>query len=200
MSFLKNLERAIFGGSVSGGEIDWSELQKVMDYSAQLNRYNDTGLFTGSEWDEGPDGTWSRRQTVNPALQPGLDRIMARATGQGWGDPYQMPSQFSQLLDAKMANQFDRHGLGGGATPDPSTYGMPSAQQPGRTPMPSSPPPAPVPQTQAGQGGGAPSGISQMAAQMGAQMGPLAALAQGGGGGRQGGVSQWDILRKMAKV
>jgi hypothetical protein len=178
--------RKLFGGSISGGEVDWDELRKMMSYSAKLNRYDDTGLFSGSKWTENPDGSWAREQTINPALQGGLDRIMGRASG-GMGDPYSAPSQFSQLLDAKMANQMQRHGIGqGGAAPDPSVYGPPSASQPGRNPFmqQSAPPPTQDPsqlpaQPAPGGGGGQP--------QMG---GPLRGA---------GGDINWDALRQMFK-
>jgi hypothetical protein len=180
--------RTLFGGSVSGGKVDWDELRKMMEYQADLNRYTDVGLFGGSEWEEGEDGQWTRRQTINPALQSGLDRIMGRTAPGGMGDPYSAPSQFSQLLDAKMANQMQRHGIGqGGAAPDPSVYGPPSASQPGRNPFMQQSAPM---QTQAspqlpaqsvpGGGGGQPS-------QMG---GPLRGA---------GGDINWDVLRQMFK-
>jgi hypothetical protein len=177
--------RKLFGGSISGGEVDWDELRKMMSYSAMLNRYDDTGLFSGSKWTENEDGSWAREQTINPALEGALERIMGRASG-GMGDPYSAPSQFSQMLDAKMANQMQRHGIGqGGAAPDPSVYGPPSASQPGRNPFmqQSAPPPmqeSPQ-QTQPAPGGG----------------GGLQSALFGGGGGGGGGINKWDFLRKM---
>ena len=199
--------RDLFGGKVSGGKIDWDDLRKMMDYQADLNRFDNIGLFSGSEWSEGPDGKWTRQQTVNPALQAGLDRIMGRASN-GMGDPYSAPSQFSQLLDAKMANQFQRHGLGqGGAAPDPATYGPPSASQPGRNPhMSSSAPPAQQATPQQAQqpapapgGGGGLFGALARGANANPQGGGMLGgmFGAGGGGGGGGAPVDWDQLKQM---
>jgi hypothetical protein len=104
----------------------------MMKMSTDLNRYNDVGIFGSTNWEEGDDGKWTRTNSANEALQPGIESLMSFASNQDQQPNYTQPDQFSQLLDAKMANQMQRHGIGeGGAPPDPASYGAPAAQQQG---------------------------------------------------------------------
>ncbi len=113
----------------SEGEIDWDELRKMADFNAQLNKTDRVGTFSGWEWERDPDGNPTGRQvqTINPAFQGAVDRLGGRAV-QGHTN-YQSPSQFSSMLDAKMANQMKQHGV------PPGSEGVapwqPSAQRPG---------------------------------------------------------------------
>ena len=106
MSWLSDF---IFG---SKGEIDWKELGKMVELQAQVNRTDRQGAFTGWEWDRDPitgqPGN-TQTQTINPAFQGAVDRLGFNAGKPA--DPYTSPSQFSEMLDAKMANQMDRQGL-----------------------------------------------------------------------------------------
>ena len=114
-----------FGGG--GAEVDVDQLKEIAQMEQELNRKNLYGLFSGWEYKQGEDGTWGQHQTLNPALQGGMDSLMSRMSSPS--ESYSSPSQLNQLLDARMANQFDRSGLTGGNAPDPSQYGPSSASQ-----------------------------------------------------------------------
>lgn len=151
MSWLSDF---LFG---SQGKIDWKELGKMVELQAQVNRTDRQGLFTGWEWDRNEDGTVgsTQTQTVNPAFQGAVDRLGFNAGKPA--DPYTSPSQFSEMLDAKMKNQMDRQGL------DTSGYQQqnigqfqPSADRPGLIADSYLPPapPSDVPPADPGVGGG----------------------------------------------
>lgn len=111
----------------SEGEIDWDELGKMVELQAEVNKTDRTGVFTGWEWERDAEGNPLNRQvqTVNPAFQGAVDRLGNNAGKPA--DPYTMPSQFSQMLDAKMNNQMNRQGL------DTSGYAQQQAdQEPGQ--------------------------------------------------------------------
>ena len=95
----------------SEGEIDWDELRKMMDFQNEINKTDRTGMFTGWEWERDAEGNPLNRQvqTVNPAFQDAVNRLGYNAGKPA--DPYSAPSQFDQMLDAKMANQMDRQGI-----------------------------------------------------------------------------------------
>lgn len=97
----------LFGGGAP--DIDWGEFMRVIELAAQVNRTNTEGFFTGNRWSENEDGTWTNKQTASESFMPAIARMEGRLQGQGF-EPYQSPNQFSHLLDAKMANQMDRHG------------------------------------------------------------------------------------------
>lgn len=178
MSLVDKLFGGLMGGGGQSQSVDWEQLAKIMKMSADMNRFNDVGVFGGTEWTEGADGKYTRQHIIPDALQGGVDNLMNRASN-GFGERYSAPQQFSQLLDAKMANQMQRSGIGaGGAPPDPSMYGPPSAQQ---QPMQPAPQPAPQPdpnskwemfkklaqQQGGGQGGDIRQGIGGNAGQFG---------------------------------
>jgi hypothetical protein len=116
----------------SKGKINWKELQKMIELQAETNRTNREGLFTSWTWDNAKQ---TQTQTVNPAFAGAVERLGYNAGRPA--DPYTSPSQFSQLLDAKMQNQMQRHGQEPGGYP-------PSASRPGRFPT-AYLPPAPEP-------------------------------------------------------
>jgi hypothetical protein len=138
MGFLSGIYKGLFGGAAGGGksnEADWDQIMKLMEMSADLNRYAQHGLFTNVDWAENPDGTWTQSQSVNPALQAGVDNLMAQMSSPI--SNYESPAQFSQMLDAKMANQMGRQGiLEQGAQQPVTPFGQPSAQRPGLQPNP----------------------------------------------------------------
>lgn len=98
----------IFG---SEGEIDWDELRKMVELQGEINKTDRTGVFTGWEWERDAEGNPLNRQvqTINPAFQDAVNRLGYNAGKPA--DPYTMPSQFDQMLDAKMNNQMNRQGL-----------------------------------------------------------------------------------------
>ena len=152
----------------SKGKIDWKELQKMVELQAETNRTDRMGAFTGWSWDEDKK---VQTQTINPAFQGAVERLGFNAGKPQ--DPYTSPSQFSQMLDAKMANQMDRQGLDTGYAQTNVPW-KPSAYRPGRTAQAFLPPapgegPAP-PVTDPGAGGGLPPGY-QGGAQPGAGAG-----------------------------
>jgi hypothetical protein len=120
----------LFGGD--SRDPDWEAIERLMERDAELNRTDRQGVFTGWNWNQNQDGTWGQTQSVAPGMQGGVDRLMSRSQGQGM-DPYQSSPQFSQLLDARMANQMDRSGIGAQGQA-PQGYGPPSNQNAGRFP------------------------------------------------------------------
>lgn len=93
------------------GKIDYKTLEKIMQLDAQYNRTDRQGIFTSHNWAEDPEtGQWTQTTTMNEDMQPAYSRFVDRMQGAGM-EPYQSPDQFSSLLDAKMANQMERHGI-----------------------------------------------------------------------------------------
>lgn len=110
----------------SEGEVNWDELARMIELQAETNKTDRTGVFTGWEWERDSEGNPLNRQvqTINPAFQAAVDRLGYNAGKPA--DPYTMPSQFSQMLDAKMNNQMNRMGM------DTSGYAQQQAEaQPG---------------------------------------------------------------------
>lgn len=155
MSIFSDAFGFLFGGE--SADPDWGDIERLMKFDAALNRIDQHGPFASWTWDQGggagggnlSDVPTTQRFSINPNVQPAFDRFTGRMN-EGYSDPYTSPSQFSQLLDAKMANQFYRHGLPEN-TPDPSMFGPPSASRPGVappefTPAPDLPPPPLPPQ------------------------------------------------------
>ena len=85
----------LFGGG--GAEVDVDQLKEIMQMEQDLNRKNQYGLFGGWEYKQGEDGTWGQHQTLNPALQGGMDSLMGRMSSPS--ESYSSPSQLNQLLD-----------------------------------------------------------------------------------------------------
>ena len=134
---------SLFGGAAGGGKsnpADWDQIKQLMELTADLNRYGQHGMFTSTDWTEGEDGRWTQTQSANPALQAGVDQLM-----QSMSSPAQQwsaPSQFNEMLDAKMANQMGRQGiLNEGQQRQPQDFGQQVAQQPGRQQTPWNTPP-----------------------------------------------------------
>lgn len=102
--------------SMSKEDIAW-----LMDQALTANRTNQQGLFSGFNWNESPDGTWTQSQTVNPALMPGIERLLGKASGPS--EPYQSPEAFGGLMDALVKNRQHQFNL-------PQTGAGRNAQQP----------------------------------------------------------------------
>jgi len=113
----------------SEGDIDWAELQKMVELQAEINKTDRVGTFSGWEWERDPDGNPTGRQvqTINPAFQGAVDRLGGRAV-QGHTN-YQSPSQFSDLLNAKMSNQMTQHGVPPGS--EGTSPWQPAQERPG---------------------------------------------------------------------
>jgi len=130
----------------SKGKIDWKELQKMVELQAETNRTNRQGIFTGWEWDEDKQ---TQTQTIDPRFQGAVDRLGFNAGKPA--DPYKSPSQFSTMLDAKMANQMNRQGLDTSQYQQADRSFQPSAEREGRfaqaylPPAPEEGPPQPPP-------------------------------------------------------
>jgi len=156
MGLLDSLFGNLFGGGGKQASPDWGQIEKLMKLETELNRTNRQGIFGGWDWSENPDGTWTQNQNLAPGMQPGADRLMARAAGgQGFGN-YQQPEQMSQMLDALMATQMDRMNIGQGKqTPEQAGFGPSSASQfAAQNPPPPQPPPQQAPPQQAPPQGG----------------------------------------------
>lgn len=108
MSILGDVFGFLFGGKSQ--KADWKQIERLMEMQSELNRTNRHGYFSNWDWSEGPDGSWTQSQTLTPGLESAANRLLGRANGEGY-QPYQSPAQFSSLLDAKMANQMQRHGI-----------------------------------------------------------------------------------------
>lgn len=204
---------SLFGGMMGGGgksqQADWGQIEKLMNMQADLNRYDQYGLFTNMDWTENPDGTWDQKMSANPEMAGAMSNLMQAASGPR--EQYQSPPQFSQMLDAKMANQMGRQDiLQPGAAPQPQTpFGPPSAERPGMPQQqppqsfgPPQPPPGQPPQGGPPPGAGAGGPPPQ-------QQGPspqelmkakaLQAQNQAGRGQQQGqgGGGQWEMMQKL---
>lgn len=174
MGIFSKIGDAIFG---SEGKVDWEELRKIMAYDAELNRTDRQGMFTGWEWEKDDQGnpTGKQIQTIDPSFMGAVDRLRGSATREA--DPYTSPDQFSNLLDAKMANQMQRHGQDpGGFDPSSERYGrfarayLPPSPQEGQPPPQApgnvvQPPPGAVGGMPGGPGGKAPPGTVRPNAQ-----------------------------------
>jgi hypothetical protein len=123
----------------SQGEIDWDELAKMVQLVSETNRTDRTGIFTGWEWERDAEGNPLNRQvqTINPAFQGAVDRLGMNAGAPA--NPYTSPSQFSEMLDAKMANQMDRQGIPNQyqeyQQAQPQQPWQPNAERPGLAPV-----------------------------------------------------------------
>ena len=104
-----------FGGapstkdSMSKEDIAW-----LMDQGLTANRTDKQGLFGGWDWTQGDDGRWTQTESVNSALQPGIEKLMGKISGDQ--KPYESPEQFNVLLDSLMNKKMQNHGQ------DPSGY------------------------------------------------------------------------------
>ena len=155
----------MMGGKGKAQQVDWKQLEKMMDYSAKLNRFNDVGLFGGTEWTENPDGTWKREHVIDEGLQPGKQALIDRFGSGAAPDTqqYQSPwqAQMDQIMQAKLANQGARHNVDAlpqqppQAGPPPGAGGPPPGQG-GPPPGQGGPPPQAGPPP--GQGGPPPGG------------------------------------------
>ena len=94
------------------GEVNFDLIQKLLDMDTTYNRTNRMGLRGGWQWEQDPEtGQWTQNQVItDPAMQYAHDRMSRRLMGEGF-EAYEPPAQFSALMDAKMADQMQRHGL-----------------------------------------------------------------------------------------
>lgn len=89
-------------GKPEAPKADWAEIEKLMRLSTELNRTNQNGILSGWNWSEGPNG-WTQNQTINPGLQPAVDKFMGRM-GEG-EDP-----QLKALRDARFQAMMNQQG------------------------------------------------------------------------------------------
>lgn len=151
----------VFNKIFGGGKVktDWEGLERYLNMQNDMGMKNNYGIFSDQTWEQGEDGRWGRRHTPNEALMPGLQSLMERYGSGPRERVSTMPSQLNQLLDARMAHQFDRMGMQYGQGPDQGQYGPPSGQmfqqpQPQPQPQPQQPGPQMQPQPGPQQGGG----------------------------------------------
>ena len=205
MSILGMLFGNNFGGGGQQAKPDWGQIEKLMKLETELNRTNRQGIFGGWDWTENPDGSWTQNQNLAPGMQAGADRLMNRAVGgEGMGN-YQSPVQFSQMLDAAMANQMERRGMTPGyQTPEQAGYGPSSAsQRPQQGPPPpqAGPPqqlPQPPPQGPPQQGPG-PGGDASVPQQGGGMFDRLTAGQQGSGSMAGNAMDAWKQLQGLMR-
>lgn len=82
-------------GKVEVPEMDYDELAKLLKLGIQENRYDQNGLFTSQNWDEGKH---AMTQSVNPGIQPGYEAMQGRVNQ---GTPgYEGAGRFKELLAA----------------------------------------------------------------------------------------------------
>jgi hypothetical protein len=138
----------LFGGKQK--KVNWKEMQKLMDMNLKANRTGSSGPFGSWEWSA--DGK-NQVFKANAAMEPGIARVMQRASAQP--NDYKSPTQFGQMLDAAMAHQMSRQGIGAGApTPEAQGFGPASGTREGMFSQAFVPPPPPTAApVQEGQGG-----------------------------------------------
>lgn len=103
MSLLGGLTDILFG-KPKAPKADFAEIEKLMKLETELNRTNQHGIFGGWDWSQGPNG-WTQTQSVNPALQPGVDSFMGRVA-QGSNSP-----ELQQLMQARFASMMNNQGV-----------------------------------------------------------------------------------------
>jgi len=82
-------------GKVEVPEADFDQLAKLLKLGIEENRYDQQGIFTGFQWDEGKN---TITQSINPQLQGSMDAMYSRLDA---GSPsYGRAGQFQELLDA----------------------------------------------------------------------------------------------------
>ena len=122
MALLSFLTDILFGSPPSSSEsMSKEDIAWLMDEGLTANRTDKQGLFGGWDWTQGQDGRWTQTENVNPALQPGIEKLMGAISGDQ--KPYESPEQFSSLLDAMMGNKMTQYGLEpGGYEPSGQPY------------------------------------------------------------------------------
>lgn len=74
---LGGLSNLLFG-KVKTPKADWSSIDRLMQMQLDANRTNQHGVFSNWDWAEGPDGSWTQSQSLNPQMQPAMDQFMER--------------------------------------------------------------------------------------------------------------------------
>ena len=85
-------------GKPKAPKADFSEIEKLMRLSAELNRTNQNGILSQWNWSEGPNG-WSQNQTIAPEMQPALDNFYGR---QGEGPNPQLQDLLAARFQSMM--------------------------------------------------------------------------------------------------
>ena len=178
----------LFGGGKM--QTNFKDLEKFYKLQDEMNKKNKEGIFSSFIWDGD-----TQRQVANPLLQGGIDSLMGRMGSSSPYEGYSSPSGMNELLQSRMAHQFERMnqqppqqapqpGPGDGASiqPVPGPGGpMPPGQAgpmpPGGGPGPMPPGGGPGPMPPGMGGGGPPMGGRPMYPGMGPG-GPR--MAQGG--------------------
>ena len=126
------------GEAMSKEDIAW-----LMDQALTANRTNKQGLFGGWDWNQGADGTWTQTESINPALMPGIERLLGSATQA----PEEYKNPFGALAESMLAERHSRRGMEAPQMPQNATFsapgpvpfqqaGNPAQQQPGPPMMP----------------------------------------------------------------
>lgn len=93
-----------FGGDSNSA--DWDQIAKLMGLTKDINRFDQQGLFTDTTWD-------ADKNVQTTGLAPGMENAFTQFMQRQSAPPrtYESPTQFSSMLDAKMANQMQRQGI-----------------------------------------------------------------------------------------
>lgn len=103
MGLLSSITDLVFG-KAEAPEADFDEILKLLETQDRFNNPNIRGLFGGWEQQIGPDGRLVQTQTINPAMQPGLDAFIGRFN-EGTADP-----QLEALKNARFEAMMNQRG------------------------------------------------------------------------------------------
>lgn len=97
--------------SKTTNKLNWEDIQKLIDMSAQANRVGQQDLFTSWDYVTQPDGSVKMVQSpISEGAAKARDRLEWRLGGGGF-DPYEMSDQFNAIADANSADMMARRGL-----------------------------------------------------------------------------------------
>lgn len=102
------------------------DLAWLMEKGIRANQIDQQGIFTGSRYTGGEGTNQPRTQTttVNPALQPAIDRLLGGLTGDI--QPYKNP--FGDLMSAMLEKKHQQYGLGAPQMPNNAVFSMNQGQ------------------------------------------------------------------------
>jgi len=122
MGLFSGLTDLVFGKAPSSGDsMSKEDIAWLMDEGLTANRTDKQGLFGGWDWTQGEDGRWTQTENINPAMMPGIEKLMGVIGGEQ--APYKSPDQFNVLLDSLMGERMQSHGRqAGGYAPSRREY------------------------------------------------------------------------------
>jgi len=105
------------------------DLQELLKYNTDLNRFNSYNPFGSQTWSEDPSGQWSMTQSINPEMQEMLDSQMdfVKQGPTRRDTPQPMQDMYQTLMDKRA----EKIGTTPGYSPDvpPSSSPIPPPRE-----------------------------------------------------------------------